>query len=83
MKKHYWRIGVSFLDKVACVFGWHIADRDEANAYPDGCGRLHAWCKICGQHMPLFGDREKKVVFGKERQANFITVLDKRIRLDS
>lgn len=67
---------------ILCFLGWHTLDRKEEDGYIDGIGRKQAHCKFCYSHLPLFGDREKKIIFGLERQKNFITVLGKRMRYD-
>jgi len=45
---------------LSCKLGWHSPDHGFRNAYKDGIGRPHAWCKYCGIHIPLFSFNRKK-----------------------
>ena len=56
------------IDRIMCWLHWHTPDREEENAYRDGIDRPHAWCKYCYSHVPLFGHREKRFLWGRWRQ---------------
>ena len=63
---------MALINKILCFFGWHIPRTYYNNAYRDGINRPHSWCKYCGHHVPLFGLRKRKKIFGKIRQKNYI-----------
>lgn len=56
------------IDRIMCWLHWHVQDRKNDDAYLDGINRPHAWCKYCYSHLPLFGHKEVRFMFGHWRQ---------------